>query len=147
MSMKYSGFQIGKIPITAELLLYTLLTISVISGVIANVLKAATNTSNFFELFITGLISLLAGIGFIVIVLGLAKRWHRIGGVIFLGIALFILFSLPFSYNEELSLFYDYPYLITPLLVTALSWAISGVIIIIKGKFLSTKPPASPPHV
>ncbi len=145
MSMKYSGFQIGKITITAELLLYTLLTISVISGVIANVLKTATNTSSFFDLFITGLISLLAGIGFIVIVLGIAKRWHRVGGVIFLGIALFILFSLPFSYNEELSLFHNYPYLIAPALVIALSWAVSGVIIIISGKFLSVETPASPP--
>ena len=147
MSMKYNGFQIGRIPITAELLLYTLLTISVISGVIANVLKTATITGGFLDLFITGLISLLTSTEFIVIVLEIAKRWHRVGGTIFLGIALFILFSLPLSYNEELSLFHDYPYLIAPLLVIALSWVISGVIIIINGKFLSAKIPASPTHV
>ena len=133
--MSYPRLRIGTIPVTAKLLLYTLLTISVISGVIGSVLLRAADTSNsFLEIFIIGLVSLLAGIGFIAIILGVAKRWQFVGGAIFLSLALFILFSLPSGYNMERSFLHDYPYLIVPLLVTTLSWAISGVIIIIRGK-------------
>ncbi len=146
MNMKYSGFQIGKITIIAELLLYILLAISVISSVIANILKTATITGSFFDLLFTGLISLFAGIGFIVIILEVSKRWHHIGGAVFLCLALSITFWIPSSYNSELGLFHNYPYLIAPVLVIALAWAISGVIIIIYGKFLSVETPASPPH-
>ena len=67
--MQHSGLRIGTIPITAALLLYTLLTVSVISGVVVNVLRASINTNSFLELFIYGLISLLMGIGFIAIIL------------------------------------------------------------------------------
>lgn len=137
--MKYSGLKIGTIPVTAKLLLYTLFTVSVISGVIGNVLLRATQTSNFLDPFIISPISLFGSIGFFAIILEVAKKWHRVGGAILLGIALFILFSLPSGYNEEIGLFHDYPYLIAPALVSTVSWAISGVIIIVSGKFLSIR--------
>ena len=134
--MKNSRVKIGRIPITTELLLYTLLTISVISSVVGNVLNAAINSSNFLELFISGLISLLIVIGMIAIIWGVVKRWHRVGGAIFLAIAIYMLWGLLYAYNQELGLLYDYPYLVAPALVWTVSWAISGVIII-SGKFLS----------
>lgn len=125
------------LPIIAELSLYILLIISIISGVTFNVLSAATNTDGLFDLFFTGLISLFAGIGFIVIILEVTKRWRYIGGAIFLGLAISMLFWIPSSYNGESDIFNNYPYLIAPAIVCALSWAISGVIIIIYGRFLS----------
>jgi drug/metabolite transporter (DMT)-like permease len=143
--MKRSIFQKDKLPIIAELSVYILLIISIISGVTFNVLSAATNTNGFFDLFFTGLISLFTGIGFIVIILEVAKRWRYIGGAVFLGLAISMLFWIPSSYNGESGIFYNYPYLIAPALVIALSWAVSGVIIIIHGKFLSAETTASPP--
>lgn len=138
--MQYSGFKIGRIPITAELLLYALLTISVISGVVVNVLRASINTNSFLELFIYGLISLLMGIGFIAIIWEVTKRWHRVGGVLFIAIAIFILWGIIYSYNQGIGTFYDTPYLLAPPLVLITSLAISGTIIIMRGKsFLTTK--------
>ena len=136
--------KIGSIPITAKLLLYTLLTISVISSVLVNTLHWVTLSESFLEIFIMGLVSLLAGIGFIAIILAIilevVERWHRIGGVIFLGIAIYMLWGILYSYNQELSPFYNHPYLLVPLLMVALSWVIYGVIIIIHGKsFLTAK--------
>ena len=137
--MRNSRLKIGSIPITAKLLLYTLLTISVISGAITSFLGAAINNSSFLELFMWGLTPPLMGIGFIAIILLVAKRWQRVGGAILLGMALYTLSGFFYQYNQELGSFYDHPYLIAPFLVMIVSWAISGVIIIIRGKFLSTK--------
>ncbi|MFC1865370.1 hypothetical protein ACFLYB_01485 [Chloroflexota bacterium] len=138
--MQDRELRIGRIPITAELLLYTLLAISVISGVVVNVLKAAINISSFPELFIYGLISLLLGIGIIAIIWEVVKRRRRVGGAIFLAIAIYMLWGLLYEYNHENGSLYDYPYLMAPVLVLAVSWIVSGVIIILRGKsFLSAK--------
>jgi hypothetical protein len=139
MSMKYSRLKTGTIPITAKLLLYTLLIISIISGVVGSSLVSVSYNNSSLSLFIHVLVSLLSGIGFIVIILEVAKRWQHVGGGILLAIALFILLSLPAGFNEELGLFHDYPYLLAPLLVVTISWAVSGAIIIVSGKFLSIK--------
>ena len=138
--MQHSGLRIGTIPITAALLLYTLLTVSVICGVVVNVLRASINTNSFLELFIYGLISLLMGIGFIAIILEVAKRWHFIGGILFLVIGLFALISILFSYVENIGPFNDYPYLLVPVLLIYVSLTVSGVIVIMRGKsFLTAK--------
>ena len=132
--MRRSGLKIGRIPITAELLLYALLTISVISGLIVNTSLWATQSKSLLEIFIIGLVSLLGGIGFIAIILEVAKRWYIIGGVIFLAIGLFALFSIFFSYNEELGLLHDPPYMFALALLIYVSLTVSGIIVIIKGK-------------
>lgn len=142
--MKNSIFQKDRLPIVAELSLYILLIVSIISGVTLNVIKTATVTNDFFDLLLTGVIALFTGIGFIVIILEVAKRWHYVGGVIFLCLGISVFFWIPSSYSSELGLFHNHPYLIAPAIVWALTWAISGVIIIIYGKFLSVKNPASP---
>ena len=87
--MKYSRLKIGSIPITARLLLYTLLTISVISGSITSIWGAAIDNSGGLETLMWGLTLPLLSIGFIAIVLLVAKRWHRIGGAILLGMAIY----------------------------------------------------------
>ena len=119
--MRNIELKIGRIPVTAKLLLYTLLTISVISGVIGSTLKVLTNNINTLDLFIYILIAILAGIGFIAIILEVAKRWHRVGGGLFVGISIFILASLPSGFNEELHLFHDHPYIIAPVLIINIS--------------------------
>ena len=141
--MKYSGFKIGRIPVTAKLLLYTLLTISVVSGIVGNSLMLATNNVSSLDFFIfyvlMGVGAMLAGIGFVAIILEVARRWQRVGGGLFIGIAIFIFASLPSGFNEELRLFHDHPYIIAPVLIINISWLISGIIIILRGNFLSTK--------
>ena len=138
--MKYSGFKIGKIPITAQLLLYTLLTISVISGTIGSALTTANIPGSFLGYFITILVAILAGIGFVAIILEVAKRWILIGGGIFIGIALFILFSLPYGYNEAFNSHRFHAFILATLVVWNISWLISGIIIILRGKsFLTAK--------
>ena len=132
--------KIGTIPVTAELLLYTLLTISVISSVIANTLQLASQSKSFLEILITILVSLLVSIGFIAIIWEVTKRWYLVGGVLFIAIAIFILWGIIYSYNQGIGTFYDTPYLLAPLLVLITSLAISGTIIIMRGKsFLTTK--------
>ena len=54
--MQHSGFKVGTIPITAQLLLYTFFTISVISGVIVNTLLW---TTSFPEILIISLVSVV----------------------------------------------------------------------------------------
>lgn len=138
--MQNRELKIGTIPVTAKLLLYTLLTISVISGAVASVLGAVVNNSSLIEIFMWGLSPPLMVIGFIAIILLVAKRWQRVGGVILLGVALYTLFGLFYQYNQKFGLFYDHPYLIAPFMVMIVSWVISGVIIIIRGKsFLMAK--------
>jgi hypothetical protein len=143
--MKNDRLKIGSIPITAKQLLYTLLAISVISGAIASVLGEAVSSSSFIEILMWGLTPPLLAIGLIAVVLLVAKRWHRVGGAILLGMSLYTLSGLLYQYNQERGLFYDHPYLIAPFLVMILSWAVSGGIII-SGKFLSTKTTTSQSH-
>ncbi len=130
--------KIGRIPVTAKLLLYTLLTISVISGVIGSTLTAATYNISSLELFIYVLIAILGGIGVVAILLEVAKRWQHVGGGLFVGIPIIIFASLPAGFNEEFHLFHDYPYLIAPLLLWNTAWLISGIIIILRGRNLLT---------
>lgn len=138
--MKYSGLKIGSIPITSKLLLYTLLITGVISGTITSLLGVAINNSSFLDFLMWGLALPLMGIGFIAIILLIAKRWQRIGGAILLAVMLYSLAGVLYEYNNELGLFYDHPYLIALFLVMIFSWAISGVIIIVRGKsFLVVK--------
>ena len=138
--MQHIEVRIGSIPITAKLLLYTLLITGAISSAITSFLGAAINNSSFLDFLMWGLALPLMGIGFIAIILLIAKRWQRIGGVILLGMMLYSLAGVLYQYNKELGLFYDHPYLIAPFLVMIVSWAISGVIIIVRGKsFLVVK--------
>ena len=132
--MKYNGLKIGSIPITAKLLLYTLLTISVISSAITSFLGAATNNSSILEIIMWGSSFTLISTGFIAVILLVSKRWQRIGGAILLGIALYTLSGFLYQYNRENGLFYDHTYLIAPFLVIIVSWTISGVILITRGK-------------
>jgi len=138
--MRNIELKIGRIPVTAKLLLYTLLTISVISIVIGSTLTAVTYDISSLELFIYVPVAILSGIGFVAIILEIAKRWQRVGGALFVGIAIFVFASLPSGFNEELDLFHDHPYLVAPLLVWNICWLISGIIIILRGKsFLTVK--------
>ncbi len=136
--MRYSGLRIGTIPVSSKLLLYTLITISVISGMIGSIL--ANIPGSLLSIFLTILVSLLGGIGFVAIILEVAKRWSLVGGGIFLGIALVILFSLPYGDNEAFDSFRFAPYILTTLVVLNVSWLIAGIIIILRGKsFLTLK--------
>lgn len=128
--MKYSGLKIGSIPITAKLVLYTLLIIGVVSSTITSLLAAAVNNSGFLDFVMWGLGPPLMGIGFIAIILFIAKKWQRIGGVTLLGVMLYSLAGFLYQYSHEWGAFYDHPYLIAPFLVMIVSWAISGLIII-----------------
>jgi hypothetical protein len=136
--MKYSGFKIGRIPVTAKLLLYALLTISVISGVIGSALTTANISISLLGFFVTILVAILAGIGFVAIILEAAKRWSLVGGGIFIGFALFILFSLPYGYNEAFNSHRFSPFILATLVVWNVSWLISGIIIIFRGKDILT---------
>ena len=138
--MKYSGLKIGLIPITAKLLLYTLLIIGVVSSAITSLLAAAVNNIGFLDFVMWGLGPPLMGIGFIAMVLLIVKRWQRIGGALLLGMMVYTLSGFLYQYSHEWGAFYDHPYLIAPFVVMIVSWALSGAIIIIRGtNFLATK--------
>lgn len=75
--MQHSVLKIGSIPITTKLLLYTLLTIGVISGAITSVLGAVVDNSSFIEIFMWGLFPPLMAIGFIDLVTRLRKHYGQ----------------------------------------------------------------------
>ena len=137
--MQDRELRIGGVPITAQVLLYTMFTISVISSAIVNTLPWATQSRSFLEILIVGLVSLLVAIGFIAIILEVTKRWYFIGGILFLAIGLFALISIIFNYIENIGPFND-PYTLVLGLLVYISTTLAGLIIILRGKsFLSVK--------
>lgn len=115
---------------TAKVLLYTLILVIVISTAFMNTFYSAARTDSgvlviigvfiFTALFTLGLISLF---------LKAAARWRRVGGVLFLFIALMAILALPSYYHDRGGSFTDYPFLLLPYLAVALSWTISGVLV------------------
>ena len=137
MILKYSGFKIGRIPITAKLLLYTMFAAHAVNVLIANVYMAATATVEFSHVFFIGILSILATIGFILIILSDASIWRLIGGITLFFTSIIGLGSLPFLiWAEDYGFFYPYPHLLAPFMAALLAWFISGILIMINEDLL-----------
>ena len=131
--MQHSGLRIGRILITAQLLLYSMFTFIVISGAILNILLLA---SSILEILTIGLLSLLAGIGLLAIIWEVVKRSYLVGGAIFLALCIFTIFSILFNYKEELGLFNEPTYILVLAFLLQCLYAVTGLIIVLRGKNL-----------
>ncbi len=121
-----------KTTIKTTLIFYILLIISVLSSVVANIIKIFSGNGSLLENLLSIVISALCVIGFIVLILEVAKKWRFIGAVIFIGLALMIFLSFSSIYSE----FQNSIYMMVLLLVSAVAWSISGIILILNKNIL-----------
>jgi hypothetical protein len=121
-----------KTAIKTTLIFYILLIISVLSTVVANTIKIFSGNGSLLENLLSIVISALCVIGFIVLILEVAKKWRFIGAVIFIGLALMIFLSFSSIYSE----FQNSIYMMVLLLVSAVAWSISGIILILNKNIL-----------
>jgi len=122
-----------RIPLSAQTALYALFSIVVISGVIINIYAAIDSSGSVITVFLIAFGTFLGGIGLIALILEVTRRWHMIGGLIFLAIGLLPFVELVFRDFAEHTLA-DYPlYIIAVAFTLFASLVFSGAIIMIKG--------------
>ncbi|MDD4924413.1 MAG: hypothetical protein PHF74_06225 [Dehalococcoidales bacterium] len=103
--------------IRIKLIFYILLVISILSSVVANVIKLFSGNGSSLENLVSIVISSICIIGFIVLILEAAKRWRFIGAALFIGLALMIFLSfssISFEFNRA-------PCMIVLLMLSAVS--------------------------
>jgi hypothetical protein len=130
--MNKDKFKIGAFKIKMKTLFHAVVTISVLCGIIANIVNAVTSIDSLFDIVLSIVISVLCVIGMMSIILEVAKRWRYIGAAIFIGLALLIFLSFTSIYSE----LQDTPVLIALLLITAIAWSMAGIIVIINRSVL-----------
>jgi len=121
-----------KTTLKLRLLFYILLIISILSSVVANVIKLFSGNGGLLENLFAIVISALCILGFIALILEVAKKWRFIAAAIFIGLALMIFLSFS-SISSE---FNSSPYMIVLLLLSAVAWAIAGIILIVNRNIL-----------
>jgi len=113
--------------------LYILFSIVVISGVIINIYGAINSSGSTIMVILIAIGAFLGGIGLIALIFEVAKRWHILGGLMFLVIGLLPFAELVFKDFAEHTLA-NYPSIITAVaFVLFASLVLSGIIIMIKG--------------
>jgi hypothetical protein len=100
--------------------------------VVANIINLFTSDCSLLENILSVVISALCVIGFVVLILEAAKRWRFIGAAIFIGLALIIFLSFYSMYV----VYQDSIYIMVLLLVSAVAWAIAGMILILNKNIL-----------
>ncbi len=118
--------------IKTRLVFYILLIISILCIVVANIINLFTSDCSLLENILSVVISALCVIGFVVLILEAAKRWRFIGAAIFIGLALIIFLSFYSMYV----VYQDSIYIMVLLLVSAVAWAIAGMILILNKNIL-----------
>ncbi len=127
-----------RIVVDAQTALYILFSIVVISGVIINIYGVINSSGSIITVFLIAIGTFLGGIGLIALILEVARRWHIIGGLIFLVIGLLPFAELVFKDFAEHTLANYPPYIITVAFALFASLVFSGLIMLIKGnKFYS----------
>lgn len=114
---------------TAKVLLYTLITIIVVSITFIEVFSSVVDDRDALNIIVYPLITALLFLGLISLFLKAAVRWRRIGGVLFLLMGLVALLALSSYYDDRGISYTDYPFLLFPHLAMALSWVVSGVLV------------------
>lgn len=121
------SFRNQKTTLKLRLLFYILLVVSILSSVVANIIKLFSGNGGLLENLFAIVISALCILGFIVLILEVAKKWRFIAAGIFIGLALMIFLSFS-SISSE---FNSAPYMMFLLVLSAVAWAIAGIILIV----------------
>jgi len=121
------SFRNQKTTLKLRLLFYILLVVSILSSVVANIIKLFSGNGGLLENLFAIVISALCILGFIVLILEVAKKWRFVAAAIFIGLALMIFLSFS-SISSE---FNSAPYMMFLLVLSAVAWAIAGIILIV----------------
>ncbi len=114
---------------TAKGLLYTLLTIIVVSTTFMNIFSSVVSDRG--ALYIVGfsLVNALATLGLISLFLKAAARWRHVGSLLFLIVGIGTLLFISSFYDDRGISYAEYPFLLFPHLAMAFSWVVSGVLV------------------
>jgi predicted membrane channel-forming protein YqfA (hemolysin III family) len=121
------SFRNQKTTLKLRLLFYILLVVSILISVVANIIKLFSGNDGLLENLFAIVISALCILGFIVLILEVAKKWRFVAAAIFIGLALMIFLSFS-SISSE---FNSAPYMMFLLVLSAVAWAIAGIILIV----------------
>jgi hypothetical protein len=122
-----------QIRLNAQTALYVLLSIAIIGGVLINIYTSIDSSYSVITIFFVAIGTFLGSIGLIAIILGVAKRWHIMGGLIFIAIGLLPFVELVTRDFADHTLV-NYPlYIAVVVFVVFACLVFSGVIMVIKG--------------
>ena len=125
-----------RILVDIQTALYILFSVVVISGVIVNIYGAINSSWSVNAVFLIAIGSFLGDIGLIALILEVAKRWHIIGGLIFLVMGLLPFVELVFRGFVDHTLANYPPYIMAITLTAFICLVFSGIFMLIKGNDL-----------